>query len=66
MIGLLFQTSVLLNDYLRGKTITTVSIEMVKFEQVPAITLCLNDWLSMEKLENHPYHSESNEISMNF
>ena len=52
MVGFLYQTIQLLNDYLMGKTVISLEVKRLEEEPLPAITFCTYNWLSMRKLEN--------------
>ena len=54
LIGLLYQSYLLLDEYLLGKTVVSIYIRSHGTESLPAITLCLPGLLSMKKMyENY-------------
>ena len=59
LVGFLYQSNVLLNDYLMGKTSISLEVRRLTQEPLPALTLCTQNWLSMRSLANFSETSES-------
>ena len=51
-IFLVYQSSELLTEYMNGKTVDNIEVKRELYENLPAITLCLSQIISMEKLAN--------------
>ena len=49
LFGLLYQTFLLIDEYLSGKTVINVIVGRLRNETPPAFTLCLPKYLSFEK-----------------
>ena len=47
---LIYQTIELLNEYLLGKTIVSLQVKILEEESLPAITICIESWLSMDQI----------------
>ena len=54
MVGFIYQSFQLLNEYLMGKTVISLEVKRLEDEPLPAITICTRNWLSMRKLANSP------------
>src|SRR5689334_13686772 len=65
LTGLLYQSSLLLHDYLSGKTVVAVRVEMIQFDYLPAITICTDKLLSMKKAKqiDHNLWQEYNDLA---
>ena len=48
-IGFVYQINILLTDYLRGKTMVSVTIGRAGSQTLPAFTICTKDFLSVQK-----------------
>ena len=51
--GFIYQTEQLLNVYMSGKTSVDNRVESVKHSELPAITICLPTFLSMDRFAEH-------------
>lgn len=51
--GFLYQTTQLLTIYLSGRTSVDNRVELLKHSELPAITICLPTFMSMNKFANH-------------
>ena len=49
LIGLFYQTTLLLEEYCRGKTIVSLYIGRIKNDSLPSVTIFLDIYLSMER-----------------
>ena len=47
--GLFTQSAQLLFQYLKGQTVVYINIETIKYNRIPAITICYPQYLSMER-----------------
>ena len=50
VFGLVFQTSQLVYQYTRGQTVVNINFETIKYNRIPAITLCYPQFLSFERV----------------
>ena len=64
LTGFLYQTFLLLDDYMSGKTVVTLNIERLRNESLPAITLCFENFASFEKLAQNDH--ELNELYIDY
>ena len=62
--GLIYQTKLLYNDYLSGKTVVRISVIQHKSESLPAITICFRELFSMRKMAK--YSGELEELYKNY
>ena len=46
VIGLVYQTMILYQGYMSGKTVTSINVERLYFQRLPGITLCYENGLS--------------------
>ena len=57
--GLLLQTSLLLEDYMSGRTIVSIRFKRLHIEPIPAFTVCYPCFMSMERaVEHYPEYEE--------
>src|SRR5689334_20319452 len=47
LTGLFYQTSLLIGDYLSGKTVVSVTVGMTQFDSLPAVTICTDKFFSV-------------------
>ena len=60
-IGFLYQTTQLFSDFIGGKTISDDRIERLRFSELPAITLCMPWFISIEKFgKKFPQYNSTN------
>ena len=64
LTGFLYQTFLLLEDFISGKTVVTLKIERLRNESLPAITLCFENFASFEKLAKNDH--QLNELYINY
>src|ERR1700712_1279769 len=57
LIGLIYQTYEILSEYLKGITVISMDLTRLEGEPIPAVTLCTQRWLSMDKLAAHHKYS---------
>ena len=50
--GLIYQVSLLMNEYLSGKTVVSLNIEFLRIDSLPAFTICTSNFLSFMKVIN--------------
>ena len=53
LFGLLYQVSLLLDDYLKGKTVVSLNVGLIQFDTLPAFTICTRDLLAITKVVNY-------------
>ena len=56
--SLIFQSIELLNDFSMGKTVISLEIKRLEEEPIPALTLCSQNWLSINKLSNYSHNNK--------
>ena len=61
LVGFLYQTSELLSVYLSGKTSVDNRVERLKHSELPAITVCLPTFVSMDKFAEHLLKNSTNQ-----
>ena len=60
-VGFLYQTSQLFSVFFGGKTISDNRIERLRFSELPAITLCMPWFMSIEKFgKKFPHYNSTN------
>ena len=64
LTGFLYQTFLLLEDYMSGKTVVTLNIERLRNESLPAFTLCIENFASFEKITQNS--QEFRELYFNY
>ena len=52
ILGLIYQSSVLLNHYMSGKTVVSIRVGRLQMETLPAFTVCMN-LLSLEAISRN-------------
>ena len=52
LTGLIYQVSLLMDDYLSGKTVVSLNVEFLGIDSLPAFTICTENFLSIEKVIN--------------
>ena len=62
--GLLYQTSLVLIDYLRGQTVVAIKVGKAKMETLPTISFCFENVLLYQKLAK--YDSELQIVYNNY
>ena len=50
LIGFLYQTSLLMTDYLSGTTVVSIKLGRLQIDSLPAITICFNHFYSSDKV----------------
>lgn len=53
IFGLSFHASKLVTQYVWGQTVVNVKVEKIKYNKIPAITICYPRFLSMKKLSEY-------------
>ena len=59
-IGLLYQCSQLLSEYLTGKTVVNIEVKRELYENLPAITFCIPSILSIESVAKYDQQYQTN------
>ena len=57
---LIYQSIDLLNDFSMGKTVISLEVKRLEEEPIPAVTLCSQNWLSIERLSNYSHNNKEN------
>ena len=55
---LIYQTNELFNEYSIGKTVISLEVKRLDEEPIPAVTICTQNWLSIEKLSNYSHKNK--------
>ena len=56
--ALIYQTNELYNEYSLGKTVISLEVKRLEGEPIPAVTICTQNWLSIEKLSKYSHNNE--------
>ena len=52
LIGLIYQSYILLNEYISGKTVVSIRVGRLKTETLPALTVCFQVFYDVKKMVN--------------